>query len=514
MASRKILKVMQHARRGDAAAQRALGCCYLDGAEGLGRNLAAAFRWLAAAADQGDDEAARLIGERIPAAVIDCPTRARPYYESARRQGSARAATLLAQWHLAGTFGVPNAAAADYWRTVLREAAAAGDALAQLALGMTALAAGGNRADLTWLIAAGERGEAAAARQLSMHYWEEAGGELWRVGQVAGIPGEQRGAARLAAAAEALRWHVADWAGRPEAMPPGELRRRGSLLLLARRKEAGQWLSRAAAAGDGIAAYLLGIAYLGPAYLDALLGAAAPGDSPFPRSYKQAEAWLTRAAELHIAEACYAVWLLNDFRNYTRKDPGKGALYLRRAARMGHGEACWLLARGHLAREEWAEAIRWLERAVVQGHGWAEQRLAELAPRIVRPDEHLLTLARALADTDPPLAARLELGARFALAEAEYLLIDAATADLGGVLCVDIRRHYARSRMRLIRITDAAQRSALERAKQLAAGSEDSPLDYRKLRRRTQNQLARCGLMAPPALAVNAAAERPAARCC
>lgn len=513
MASRKILKVMQNARRGDAAAQLALGRCYLDGAEGLGRNLAAAYRWLAAAADRGDGEAARLIGEHIPAAVVDCPQRARAYYAAARDQGSPRAATLLAQWQLAGSFGPLNAAEAAHWRDVLRAAAAAGEPLAQLAVGVMALAAGGDRADLAWLIAAAECGEATAAERLIDHYWEGAGGELWRVGQVPGIAAAVRDRERLAAAAEALRWHTACWDGRAAAMPAAEMRRRGSLLLLARRKDAGKWLEQAAAAGDGIAAYLLGIAFLGPAYLDALLGAAAPAASPFPRSYKQAEAWLTRAADLHIAEAGYAVWLVNDFRNYTRKDPAKGALYLRRAARMGHGEACWLLARGHLAREEWSEAVRWLERAVVQGHPRAERQLAELAPRVARPDDGLLALARAVADVDPQLAARLELGARFALAEAEYLLIDAATADLGGVLCIDIRRHYAKARPRLIRISDERQRAALERAKQLPAAGEVA-LDYRKLRRRTLSKLARTGLVPPPGLPVKAAAKRPAAHCC
>lgn len=517
MASRQILKVMQNARRGDAAAQLALGRCYLEGAEGLGRNLPAAYRWLAAAAELGDGEAARLIGEHIPAGVIDSPQSARRHFETARDLGSLRAAAMLAKWQLEGVFGPLSGDDDDACRNTLRDAARRGDVFAQLTVGALALDRDADHDDVVWLAAAARQGEATAALRLIDFLWERAGGDLWTTGQIPGERQASRDPQQLADARGALFWHREYWNARSGEMPVGEMRRRGSLLLLERHKEAGKWLARAADAGDGIAAYLLGVSFMGPGYLDALLGVEA-GSAPaaghrFPRSYKQAEAWLTRAADLHIAEAGYAVWLVNDFRNYTRKDPAKGALYLRRAARMGHGEACWLLTRGHLAREEWSEAVRWLERAVAQGLAKAERQLAELAPRVARPDEGLLALARAVTDADPQLAARLELGARFALAEAEYLLIDAATADLGGVLCIDIRRHYAKAKPRLIRITDEQQRAALERAKQLPAAGEDA-LDYRNLRRRTQSKLARTGLVPPPGLPVKAAAKRPAAHCC
>ena len=67
MASRKVLKVMQQARQGEAAACLLLGQCYLRGEEGLGSNFQAAWRWLSLAAEKGLDEALPLIiqGEEL-----------------------------------------------------------------------------------------------------------------------------------------------------------------------------------------------------------------------------------------------------------------------------------------------------------------------------------------------------------------------------------------------------------------------------------------------------------------
>lgn len=504
MASRQILKVMQNARRGDAAAQLALGRCYLEGAEGLGRNLPAAYRWLAAAADLGDGEAARLIGEHIPAGVIDSPHHARRHFETARDLGSLRAAAMLAKWQLEGVFGPLSSDDDEACRNTLRDAARRGDVLAQLTVGALALDRDADHDDVVWLAAAARQGEATAALRLIDFLWERAGGDLWTTGQVPGERQASRDPQQLADARGALFWHREYWDARSGEMPVGEMRRRGSLLLLERHKEAGKWLEKAADAGDGIAAYLLGVSFMGPGYLDALLGVEA-GSAPtaghrFPRSYKQAEAWLTRAADMHIAEAGFGVWMLNSLRNYTLKDPAKGNRYLRHAARMGHGEACWLLARAALTRDEQQEAVRWLERAVVQGLAKAERKLDELAPRVTSPDSRLLTLAQALADQDSRLAARLELGARFALKEAEYLLIDPNAADLGGVLCVDIRRHYGKAKMRLIRISDERQRAALSRAKQLLSGTEvDAAVDYQNLKRRAQGKIARLAKQPRPA---------------
>lgn len=504
MASRKILKVMQNARQGDAPAQLELGRCYLEGAEGLGRNLAAAYHWLAAAAERGDGEAARLIGEHIPAGVVDSPLRARRHFETARELGSLRAATMLAKWQLEGVFGPLTAAEDAACRNTLRDAARRGDVLAQLTVGALALDRDADRDDVLWLAEAARQGEATAARRLIDFLWERAGGDLWATGQIPGERQASRTPQQLADAREALFWHRDYWNANSGEMPVGEMRRRGSLLLLERHKEAGKWLEKAANAGDGIAAYLLGVSFMGPAYLDALLGGEA-GSTPaaghrFPRSYKQAEAWLTRAAEMHIAEAGFGVWMLNNLRNYTLKDPAKGNRYLRHAARMGHAEACWLLARASLAKDELPEAVRWLERAVVQGLAKAERQLDELAPRVSSPDSRLLALAQALAEHDSRLAARLELGARFALKEAEYLLLDPNAADLGGVLCVDIRRHYGKAKMRLIRISDERQRAALSRAKQLLAGTEaDATVAYQNLKRRAQGKIARLANLPRPA---------------
>ncbi len=496
MASRKILKVMHSARQGDAAAQLELGRCYLDGAEGLGRNLPTAYRWLSAAADQGCDEAACLIADAIPLAAIDNPARARWHLQRACALGSVAAGSKLARWQLDGLFGPLAGEDIARCRDVLRSAAEQGDVLAQLTLGALALDSGSdNGNDIAWLEQAAQRGENEAMLRLIDYYWQCAGGELWTPGQVPGISRQARPAAAIAAAEKALAWHRASWDKTRQTLPGEEILRRASLLLLLRQKDAGKWLEKAADAGEARAAYILGLINLGPSYVDGLIGHEAGAAYRFPRSYKQAESWLTRAADMQIAEASFAVWMVNNFRNYTLKDPAKGARHLVRAAQMGHGEACWLLAKGHLAKDNGQEAIRWLERAARQGLDKAERKLDELAPRVAAPDSHLLALSQALENEDSSLSVRLELAAHFALKEAEYLLIDPNIADLGDVICVDIRRHYRKSKVRLIRITDASQRQALDRAKHLLASlSSADEVDYQSLKRRAQGKIARvCG---------------------
>lgn len=484
---------MHSARQGDAAAQLELGRCYLAGAEGLGRNLPTAYRWLSAAADQGCETALRLIADEIPAAAIDQPERARIYLERAALAGSIRARTTLARWQLDGVFGPLEAEQIASCRASLRAAAAQGDVLAQLTVGALAMRSDRDSADLAWLEAAAERGEREACLRLIDHYWDLAGGDLWEPGQLPGHCRRPRDAAALAAAERALRWHETAW---PEGglFPAEELLRRGTLLFLNCRQETGRWLEKAAEAGDARAAYLLGLQYLGSDCMAAFFAEipAKLSTSRQLRSYKQAESWLTRAAEQGLAEADFAVWQVNNTRNYSHKDPAKGNRHLLRAAQLGHPEACWQIARGLLAKDCSLEAICWLERAAQQGQQKAERQLAELAPRVEAPDEGLLGLSHALASRDPQLAIRLELAAHFALSEAEYLLIDPNSADLGNVLCVDIRQHYRKSRPRLIRIDTPRQRQALARARQLLGASGDSEsIDYQRLKRRAQGQIAR-----------------------
>jgi hypothetical protein len=75
----------------------------------------------------------------------------------------------------------------------------------------------------------------------------------------------------------------------------------------------------------------------------------------------------------------------------------------------------------------------------------------------------LLPLTRALAVSQPLLAARVELAALFHLSRAEALLLDVAEADRGHCLVVDIRASYGRSRRRLVLVENARQRQALDR---------------------------------------------------
>lgn len=179
MASRKILRAIKGARAGDPAAQLELGSCYLDGGEGLAVNPAAA--------DQGLAAAAWLIGERVPAGVVDDPRRARAYYETAARAGSAAATTVLARWELEGLLapadggGREGGAAEAIGR--LRRAAAAGFLPAQLQLGRLAAEGRAPAEDLAWLQRAAERGDREAAVILADHDYGAGRCDLWRAGR-------------------------------------------------------------------------------------------------------------------------------------------------------------------------------------------------------------------------------------------------------------------------------------------------------------------------------------------
>lgn len=502
MATRQILKVMQTAKQGCPEAQLQLGECYIFGREGLGKHLTVAYKWLSAAACQGNVQAAWLIGEHIPPSVVDCIDRAKDFYLKAVELGSIAAITTIAVWRLNGMFGSISKDDESEQLDLLRKAALAGNVAAQLTLGaMAANDQTGKSDDLVWLEQAAARGEAEAIKQLIDYYWQRCGGELWQPGQVPGAKeGQTRSKEQIAASKQALSWHEAYWSKGGRKISPLEMRRRGSLMLMNRQRMASSWLESAAEGGDGIAAYLLGLLYMGPSYVNVLEDPtgqiALPSGCWFPRNYKLAESWLVKASNAYLAEADFALYVLNGIRNYTQRDSGQRENRLTRAAKMGHSEACWLKGCEALRREDIIAAMRYFDRAGLQGHIKAAAKLDELAPGVSKPNMELLNAARVMETADQALSIRLELGAQFNLSDHEYLLIDPVSAYVGDYLLVDVRQSYAKGSRRVVRVSTLDQRDVIARA-QIKLGSSD-PLPrgkYQSIRRKFVTRCSKLGIV-------------------
>jgi hypothetical protein len=84
-------------------------------------------------------------------------------------------------------------------------------------------------------------------------------------------------------------------------------------------------------------------------------------------------------------------------------------------------------------------------------------------------------LTRELLESQPLLAARLELAALFGLSRAEALLLDVKAADQGHCLVVDIRASYGRSKRRLVLLRTARERQALDRIVRLFESIDSGP---------------------------------------
>lgn len=374
MATRKVLKVMREARLGDAQACLLLGCCYLRGEEGLGSNFLAAWRWLSLAAEKGLNEALLLIAEHMPEEGLEPLASCVPLMVQASSFGARRAAVLLARWQLSGR--LPLLPGNDFaaCRRVLADAAGTGERLARLTLGQLAADGIGPADDLRWLVQAAADGESAAMRRLLEYDWQHGQGELWQAGQVPGQAQLVRSSEEEAALARALQMHqqvCVDTAQRR--MEAVELRRRGCLLLHAGQPIGRRWLERAAQAGDARAAYLLGLLFMGPGYLDRLLSSRAASGLMLRPRYKQAELWLSRAQEGEVAEAALALCLLNRCRNYSSRSRQRALMALTQAARLGHPEACWQMALADFEGAAWGAGLNWLLRAADLGHALASR---------------------------------------------------------------------------------------------------------------------------------------------
>nr|WP_315255317.1 hypothetical protein [uncultured Duganella sp.] len=423
MANREELGIIRGARAGDADCQLALGKLYLFGGAGLPLNLPTALHWLDRAARQQREEAWRLIGRHIPLAV------ARHALPDALR------------WYqLASEAGIP----------------AATQVLAQLA-----------------------RQQAAAPVSPARHNDAPAGESAATAGR-----GPARQAAAVAAAGgddHAITAHYAALAQLWQHDHDGFVRQARALLQLQPDQpdpDLQQCNELAALGGARDARLALGLWF---ARMD--------GDGRRQRhgiaavNFKKAIRWLTLAGEQGLAEAWYALSRIYLKPEFSQRCVAEAQSYLERAAEMGHVAAqleCGTYAWRNRRTDQHSDvrAAYWLQKAAAQGCAEAEAALARIAATPTEAgwmNNLVACLTRELLESQPLLAARLELAALFGLSRAEALLLDVKQADHGHCLVVDIRASYGRSKRRLVLLRTARERQALDRIVRLFEAIDSGP---------------------------------------
>ncbi|MBA5608018.1 sel1 repeat family protein [Duganella sp. FT3S] len=465
MANREELGIIRGARAGDAVSQLALGKLYLFGGASLPRSMPTALHWLSRAAQQQQDEAWMLIGHHIPFEYAQhCQPAVLPWYDRAYDAGVAPAGLVLAQLVLGG------------------QADGVDDGLRAKALLALEDAAKGGSAEARRLLAS-QRGEPAALAAAAPACAAGMGpvrpdpcADQYGVLEQAWQAGDLRGYLTLAlplartvlqgAPADAEAARVAAWPVEPQ-----------QVQLLARCAEALDHLAEhdpelqqcrelAAHGGDRQAQLALGLWF---ARMNCAGKRLAAGIAAV--NFKRAIRWLTLAGEQGMAEAWFALSRIYLKPEFSQRSVAEAQAYLERAAEMGHRVAqleCGLYAWRTRRNGELSDvrAAYWLQKAAAQGCAEAEAVLAKIAAPAVTPswtEAVLPLLTRALADSQPLLAARIELARLFGLTRAETLLLDVKAADHGHCLVVDIRASYGRSKRRLILLRTAQQRQALDR---------------------------------------------------
>ncbi|RZT05878.1 hypothetical protein SAMN05216319_4825 [Duganella sp. CF402] len=453
MANREELGIIRGARAGDADCQLALGKLYLFGGAGLPLNVPTALHWLCRAAQQGRDEAWRLIGGHIPheIAVHRLPEVV-GWYQRAAEAGIEPAGLVLEQLlqqsqqpqqpPLAPTAAVP----ADPVRAQ-RAAAPRRPASAWRADNIIAPAEHA-RLDALW-------------QQDPALFLEQARPLLRRL--LAAAPPD----------AEAARG--GDWLPSPQQLL---LLARCAELLAPSDAELQQCRELAAWGGDRNAQLALGLWF---ARMD--------GDGKRQSSgiaavnFKRAIRWLTLAGEQGLAEAWFALSRIYLKPEFSHRCVAEAQTYLERAAEMGHRGAqleCGMYAWRNRRTDEHSDvrAAYWLQKAAAQGCAEAEAALMRVvaAPKEASWMTSIVTcLTRELLESQPLLAARLELAALFGLSRAEALLLDVKEADQGHCLVVDIRASYGRSKRRLVLLRTARERQALDRIVRLFEAIDSGP---------------------------------------
>jgi TPR repeat protein len=485
MANREELGIIRGARAGDAGCQLALGKLYLFGGAGLPLNVPTALHWLSRAAQQELDEAWQLIGSHIP---FDTAQHSLPdvlrWYQRAYDAGIVQAGLVLAQLVLLRPASPDTAALRPKAQQALEAAARAGLPEAQWLL---ANHAGGLPMSAPPPVQRSAR--PLAARRPARQTWcadnvvspdDEARLEqLWQHDHKAFFtqarPLLQRLLISAPADAEAAR--NGDWLPGPS-----------QVLLLARcaellaeaesNAELQQCRELAAYSGDRNAQLALGLWF---ARMDGDGKRQSHGIAAV--NFKRAIRWLTLAGEQGLAEAWFALSRIYLKPEFSQRCVAEAQSYLERAAEMGHSGAqleCGMYAWRNRRTDEHSDvrAAYWLQKAAAQGCEEAETALERIvaAPKESGWMTDIVTcLTRELLESQPLLAARLELAALFGLSRAEALLLDVKAADQGHCLVVDIRASYGRSKRRLVLLRTARERQALDRIVRLFEAIDSGP---------------------------------------
>lgn len=485
MANREELGIIRGARAGDADCQLALGKLYLFGGAGLPLNMPTALHWLSRAARQELAEAWRLIGSHIPYDIArNCLPDVLRWYERAYDDGIEHAGLVLAQLVLQHPAQAGATALHGKAQQALEVAARAGLTEAQWLL--TQQHGGG---PLNPAAAAPRRVRPVAVRRPAPQMWRADNviaaadyqrlDQLWQQDPTAFLQAARSllGPLLAEAPADAEAARATDWLPGPQQL--SLLARCADLLPPADiDAELHQCRELAAYAGERSAQLALGLWF---ARMDGDGKRQSNGIAAV--NFKRAIRWLTLAGEQGLADAWYALSRIYLKPEFSQRCVAEAQSYLERAAEMGHCGAqleCGMYAWRNRRTDEYSDvrAAYWLQKAAAQGCAEAETALARVA---AAPKEAgwmaslLACLTRELLESQPLLAARLELAALFGLSRAEALLLDVKAADQGHCLVVDIRASYGRSKRRLVLLRTARERQALDRIVRLFESIDSGP---------------------------------------
>ncbi|MRW90979.1 hypothetical protein GJ699_13365 [Duganella sp. FT80W] len=448
MANREELGIIRGARAGDADCQLALGKLYLFGGAGLPLNVPTALHWLRRAAQQQRDEAWQLIGAHIPFDVArHSLAEVLPWYQRACDAGVAAAAPVLQQL---------------------------------LALRAQQDGCQAPPPDTRSVAPPPRRPHPLSHNDHVIAPEQHAQLErLWQRDH--GLFLQQ---ARLllqlllqAAPADAEAARASDWQAGPQQL---SLLARCAELLAPGDIDAELQHCRELAAhcGERNAQLALGLWF---ARMDGDGKRLSHGIAAV--NFKRAIRWLTLAGEQGLAEAWFALSRIYLKPEFSQRCVAEAQAYLERAAEMGHCGAqleCGMYAWRNRRTDELSDvrAAYWLQKAAAQGCTEAETALARVAapPKEAGWIASIVTcLTRELLESQPLLAARLELATLFGLSRAEALLLDVNAADQGHCLVVDIRASYGRGKRRLVLLRTARERQALDRIVRLFESIDSGP---------------------------------------
>jgi len=502
--------MIRGARAGDSQCQLALGKLYLFGGASLPQSLPTALHWLHRAAKQGRDEAWRLIGNHVGYEHAQHSREAiLPWYERAWEAGVLPAGLVLAQLVLNAPPGETDTASALGALGALGAAAAgASSSLRTKAMQALDAAVRAGLPEALRLVALQQRPAAAPAplAQQPPRHPAPAGApvlvstlayvaldEAWGT-QPRAVFLEQalplvrqllRDAPQDAEAARAAGWQIApqqvQLLARCARALAGAATGADATMELDPEADADGIGMRcrelAAHGGERIAQLSLGLWFArmnrdGERVHGGIAAA----------NFKRAIRWLTLAGEQGLADAWFALSRIYLKPEFSQRSVSEAQACLERAADLGHSAAqlecgmhAWRTRRGGEHND--VRAAYWLQKSAAQGCAEAQAALQRIAPDSGGGwAASLPGVSRELLGSQPLLAARVELARWFGLSRAEALLLDVKAADQGHCLVVDIRASYGRGKRRLVLVSNAQQRQALDRISRLF-DSVDAGLD-------------------------------------